>query len=45
MEIPDSGNRYEFDTGAVRDMHGGKGRYDLLQGATWKEYFLQGVEE
>lgn len=30
MMIKDSGNRREFDTGAVRDMHQGKGRYDLI---------------
>ncbi len=29
-EILDSGERTEFETGAVRDMHGGKGRYDLI---------------
>lgn len=28
--IKDSGDRTAFDTGAVRDMHQGKGRYDLL---------------
>ena len=28
--IKDSGNRTEFKTGAVRDMHEGKGRYDLI---------------
>lgn len=28
--ILDSGNRTEFSTGAVRDMHTGKGRMDLL---------------
>ena len=28
--IKDSGGRHEFDTGAVRDMGHGKGRYDLL---------------
>ena len=28
--IADSGHRTEFVTGAVRDMHEGKGRYDLL---------------
>lgn len=28
--IEDSGDRTEFDTGAVRDMHKGKGRMDLL---------------
>jgi hypothetical protein len=31
MQIKDSGNRREFDTGAVRDMAEGKGRMDLLQ--------------
>ena len=30
MEILDSGNRREFETGAVRDMSEGKGRMDLL---------------
>ena len=30
MEIKDSGNRREFNTGAVRDMAEGKGRMDLL---------------
>ena len=29
-EIKDSGERTEFDSGAVRDMHEGKGRFDLL---------------
>lgn len=29
-EILDSGERTEFQTGAVRDMHTGKGRYDLI---------------
>jgi len=29
-EIKDSGERTNFNTGAVRDMHRGKGRYDLL---------------
>ncbi len=28
--IKDSGNRRQFDTGAVRDIQQGKGRYDLL---------------
>ena len=28
--IKDSGDRTEFSTGAVRDMHTGKGRMDLL---------------
>ena len=30
MEIKDSGERTQFETGAVRDMHEGKGRCDLL---------------
>lgn len=30
MGIKDSGQRTEFKTRAVRDMHQGKGRYDLL---------------
>ena len=30
MEIKDSGNRTAFSSGAVRDMHEGKGRCDLL---------------
>lgn len=28
--LKDSGQRQEFDSGAVRDRRGGKGRYDLL---------------
>ena len=28
--INDSGDRTTFETGAVRDMHAGKGRFDLL---------------
>ncbi len=28
--IKDSGDRTKFGTGAVRDMHAGKGRMDLL---------------
>lgn len=30
MAIKDSGERTEFTTGAQRDMHAGKGRFDLL---------------
>lgn len=30
MKILDSGDRTKFKTGAVRDMHEGKGRFDLL---------------
>lgn len=30
MKIKDSGQRTDFGTGAVRDMHTGKGRMDLL---------------
>ena len=35
--IKDSGDRTQFETGAVRDMHGGKGRFDLLPwAAIWE---------
>lgn len=30
MSIKDSGERTAFDSGAVRDMHEGKGRFDLM---------------
>lgn len=30
MDILDSGDRTQFDTGAVRDMREGKGRFDLV---------------
>lgn len=30
MVIKDSGDRTEFETGAVRDMHENKGRFDLV---------------
>ncbi len=30
MSLHDTGNRTTFETGAVRDMGGGKGRFDLL---------------
>lgn len=30
VTIKDSGDRTQFPTGAVRDMHEGKGRFDLL---------------
>ena len=35
--IKDSGQRTEFETGAVRDMHEGKGRMDLLPWAAIME--------
>ena len=35
--IADSGDRTEFTTGAVRDMHEGKGRMDLLPWAAIME--------
>ena len=35
--IKDSGERTKFDTGAVRDMHEGKGRMDLLPWAAIME--------
>lgn len=35
--IKDSGDRTEFETGAKRDMHAGKGRMDFCLGmASWK---------
>ena len=37
MTIKDSGERTEFSTGAVRDMHEGKGRMDLLPWAAIME--------
>ena len=39
MEIKDSGNRREFETGAVRDIAEGKGRCDLLPLDCVAEYF------
>jgi hypothetical protein len=30
FEVKDSGKRQEFETGAVRDVRDGKGRYDLI---------------
>lgn len=42
--IKDSGNRKEFDTGAVRDIHEGKGRCDLLPlevlGSMFNEHYI-----
>lgn len=40
--IKDSGNRTEFDSGAVRDMHEGKGRCDLLPLDVVSEIFGDG---
>lgn len=37
--IKDSGDRTEFETGAVRDMHEGKGRCDLLPLYVISEFF------
>lgn len=37
MSIKDSGDRTQFSTGAVRDLHGGKGRMDLLPWAAIME--------
>lgn len=37
MEIKDSGNRREFNTGALRDIEDGKGRMDLLPWAAIME--------
>ena len=46
--IKDSGERTEFQTGAVRDMHTGKGRFDLLPWAAIGEiakYCENGAEK
>lgn len=37
--LKDSGERREFDTGAVRDIHGGKGRCDLLPLLTISDFY------
>ena len=37
MKINDSGERTQFSTGAVRDLHSGKGRMDLLPWAAIME--------
>ena len=37
--IKDSGERMEFDTGAVRDIQKGKGRCDLMPLDVVAEYF------
>lgn len=39
--LKDSGNRREFETGAVRDMAEGKGRFDLLPWYGIREVALQ----
>ena len=36
--IKDSGNRREFETGAVRDIQEGKGRCDLLPKRVFRLY-------
>ena len=41
IEIKDSGNRREFETGAVRDMAEGKGRCDLLPLDVIADLFLE----
>ena len=38
MQLKDSGNRREFDSGAVRDIQDGKGRCDLLPLDVVSEY-------
>jgi len=40
MEIKDSGDRTLFESGAVRDMHEGKGRCDLLPMDVVKDMFV-----
>jgi hypothetical protein len=44
-EILDSGDRTEFETGAVRDMREGKGRFDLMPLGVVAEYIYKGVKE
>ena len=42
--IKDSGERTQFETGAVRDMHEGKGRMDLLPwAAAWNLLWALGM--
>lgn len=41
--IKDSGDRTEFDTGAVRDMREGKGRCDLMPLEVVAEFFSRGI--
>lgn len=43
--IKDSGERTEFSTGAVRDMHEGKGRCDLLPLDVLAEHFGEPIFE
>ena len=48
MEIKDSGERREFDGGAVRDMAEGKGRFDLLPMCTLMrlaKHYEKGLEK
>jgi hypothetical protein len=42
--IKDSGNRREFDTGAVRDIQEGKGRCDLLPLDVFNNCVLESIE-
>lgn len=47
-KIKDSGKRREFGTGAVRDVTGGKGRFDLMPPATLRAiaiHFQKGCEK
>lgn len=41
--IKDSGDRTKFESGAVRDMHGGKGRCDLMPLEVVAEFFRRGI--
>ena len=43
--IKDSGDRTQFESGAVRDMHGGKGRCDLLPLGTISKLYEAYAEE
>lgn len=45
MEILDSGNRREFESGAVRDVQDGKGRCDLLPLDVVSLYFNRRIDD
>ena len=42
--IKDSGERTKFETGAVRDMHEDKGRFDLLPNCGYLESMRIGMD-
>ena len=47
LPLPNSGKQQQFDSGAVRDTHEGKGRYDLIPAGALKAVairYQQGAE-